>query len=196
MASEVKTGIIEAFELKYDEIVVKLVKKDYFNQYVRIINIKHLNDASKDSDTIPLKTKDNASNELKDGFTLEDIKNVLSNILDDFELKEALNDFRKYKRLPVIENKVKSTFVLPENWYVVITEENRESVKSFIEPNHKSRTYLSFSYSIGATYGVLHGEKTGCSNTTNTRARWTEITTEQFEEHVLNKQEQKVTLPF
>jgi hypothetical protein len=74
----------------------------------------------------------------------------------------------------------------PNNWYVVVTEENREMVKEWFG----SEDYI---YETGASYGISYGDKTALmirdGQTPFGHYIWKEITTAQFIEHVYSKLE-------
>ncbi len=173
--------IIKAFTLVSNEVVVKFVKDNIVNT-VKICNIKHLNDMS---DTNVPKTKDNASNALKSGFTLEDIEIVLTKVLDDFEVKEILNDFRTYKRLPIVENKIikESEFVLADKYFYMYKTKEEFNIINKIFNMH-------WNYYVGGGYKNTKGSEwiePGQPISTD----YQKLTWEQFEEHVLNKVETK-----
>jgi hypothetical protein len=100
--------------------------------------------------------------------------------LDRFSNNPTLLTIGEFIRL---KNTVVEHFVLPENWYVTITEENKADVKEWYINAYGNR--FAF-FSIGAHYGITEGRVNGygCDDV---EPEWTEITTEQFRKHILKK---------
>lgn len=76
-------------------------------------------------------------------------------------------------------------FVLPETWYIQLTEENREDVIKW----HKTKDEWSRAYTLESYYGLKNGNrdawKIGCLPENSNL-----ITYNQFKKYVLNQQEE------
>lgn len=119
-------------------------------------------------------------------YTLKDIENVLSEILDEYELKQVLNDFRRYKSIDIIPEVIEEKFVLPERYYVRLKTKEQLTYTSKVLKLH-------WSWFEGGGY-INRPSGNWLDKIEGTPVGYTEITFEQFEEYVLDKQE--VTLPF
>lgn len=87
-------------------------------------------------------------------------------------------------RLDWIEHYIeKPEFVLPEKWYIKITDENKSIVRNYFISKDRRNIYKK--YSIGAFYGYIYtASKLLCARKTPPQIG-TEITFEQFKQYVL-----------
>jgi hypothetical protein len=102
---------------------------------------------------------------------------------EDGSFLSIRNEYRLDLISEVIESKEKD-FVLPEKWAVLRTEENHEVINDYFK--NKYGNYYNFDI-----HYVHIGRPHGYSSRESLLDGYTEITFEQFKEHVLNKKEMK-----
>lgn len=71
-----------------------------------------------------------------------------------------------------------------DNWFVIITEENRTDVKQWFVDAGGSRAALC---SVGVHYGISKGSPYGCGRQDFEPTDWICVTTEQFRKNILKK---------
>jgi len=79
-------------------------------------------------------------------------------------------------------NNIDVTFVLPEKWYIVIDEKNKEYCKKL--KNRELNQKEDYDYLIGGFYSKLN-DCPGFLDTYENKRGWNEITFEQFKKHVV-----------
>ena len=122
--------------------------------------------------------------ETKEGFSF------WSGILSDSNVETF---FEKYPRN-------KSNFKLPENWYVVVTEENREVLsdwrlgKGYAKPIEAGKIVGMINYTLSRNYTKAHNPKESVKS--DNYDFGIEITFNQFKFHVMGeKEEEELTFP-
>ena len=131
-----------------------------------------------------------------ENYTLNDIKQVLENILDEPEVKQILNDFRQYKRLDIVPIPIENKFVLPKNYWFYI--EDKEQIKFINNKYNADWDYFQGGAAIirdGIQFPMWlpRGERKPNPNI------YTLITFDQFKEGIEEQQQQEVKekiLPF
>ena len=122
-----------------------------------------------------------------EGYTLAEIETVLLKALDKPEVDAILIDFKRFKSnndiiAQEVTKKQLKKFEMPDQWFIVITNENLELVKEW----RKNRRY---SYTIGGAYGTdFLGNYMQCSNSyyyLQNEPESVKITNEQFVEFML-----------